>query len=55
MISIYISNISFSEKEGVSWESLYETKLNKNFDWHKAFRKVLATDDNDALDKVEHS
>ena len=31
---------------------MYETKLNKDFDWHKAFHKVLGTDDNDALDKV---
>ncbi|XP_031573741.1 allene oxide synthase-lipoxygenase protein-like [Actinia tenebrosa] len=38
--------------EGVSWERLYETYLNKDFDWHKAFRKVLNTDDNDALDKA---
>ncbi|KAK3728622.1 hypothetical protein QZH41_011713, partial [Actinostola sp. cb2023] len=40
------------EKEGISWESMYETKLNKDFDWHKAFHKVLGTDDNDALDKA---
>ncbi|XP_020901452.1 allene oxide synthase-lipoxygenase protein [Exaiptasia diaphana] len=40
------------EKEGISWSSFYELLLNRDFDWHKAFRKVLGTEDNDALDKA---
>ncbi|XP_032242854.2 lipoxygenase LoxA [Nematostella vectensis] len=41
-----------SANVGVGWDTLYEKLLNRDFDWHKAFRKVLETDDNDALDKA---